>query len=81
MLKCYRNFEHLILRMQQIILNPNAIAAQTVSIGKPSHTICDKQPWVETKIIDPSSSFPRGERYPIPSFFEYRINPKQHDNF
>ncbi|MBA2747099.1 MAG: hypothetical protein H0U44_12800 [Flavisolibacter sp.] len=32
-----------------------------------------KQPYTEQKISDPSSSFPNGERYPIPSFFEYRL--------
>jgi hypothetical protein len=38
-----------------------------------------REPSVERKTNDPSSSSPKGERYPIPSFFEYRIKPKDYD--
>lgn len=47
--------------------------------GKPSIPLTGRVPSVERKICDPSSSSPRGERYPIPSFFEYRIKPKDYD--
>ena len=65
--------------MQQIIVTPNATAAQAVSTGKPSIPLSSTQPLVKRKTIDPSSSSPKGERYPIPSFFEYRIKPREHD--
>jgi hypothetical protein len=47
--------------------------------GKPSITLTGRQPVVERKTFDPSSSSPKGERYPIPSFFEYRIKPRDYD--
>jgi hypothetical protein len=50
---------------------------QTVSAGKPTLP-SGRQPIVERKYSDPSSS-PKGERYPIPSFFEYRFKPREHD--
>jgi hypothetical protein len=44
---------------------------QVVIAGKPTIP-SGKQPKVERKYADPSSSCPKGERYPIPSF-EYRV--------
>ncbi len=52
---------------------------QSAGNGKPSIPLTGRVPSVERKISDPSSSAPRGERYPIPSFFEYRIKPKEYD--
>ena len=47
--------------------------------SKPSIPAISRQPNIERKISDPSSTFPKGERYPIPSFFEYRIKPRDWD--
>ncbi|MGZ5221484.1 MAG: hypothetical protein ACXWC7_15455 [Chitinophagaceae bacterium] len=46
--------------------------------GKPTMPVHGRQPVMDRKISDPSSTYPKGERYPIPSFFEYRIH--QRDN-
>lgn len=56
-----------------------AAAAKTVSAGKPSIPMTTRQPIAERKTSDPSSTSPKGERYPIPSFFEYRIKPREYD--
>jgi len=50
-----------------------------VPAGKPSLHLSGKQPVTERKINDPSSCFPKGERYPIPNFFEYRIKARDYD--
>ncbi len=47
--------------------------------GKPTMPVQGRQPVIERKTADPSSTFPKGERYPIPSFFEYRIKPREFD--
>jgi len=47
--------------------------------GKPALYINSKQPFSERKISDPSSCNPKGERYPIPAFFEYRIKAREYD--
>jgi len=47
--------------------------------SKPSIPTTSRQPVFERKLSDPSSSSPKGERYPIPSFFEYRIRHKDYD--
>jgi hypothetical protein len=47
--------------------------------GKPSMPLVGKQPFTERKTTDPSSANPKGQRYPIPSFFEYRIKAKEND--
>jgi len=66
------------LAMQNTMTIRNASAAtQTVSAGKPTMPL-GRQPIIERKFSDPSSS-PKGERYPIPSFFEYRTRPKNDD--
>lgn len=49
------------------------------SSGKPTMPFNGRQPIMERKIADPSSGAPRGERYPIPSFFEYRIKAREYD--
>jgi hypothetical protein len=49
------------------------------SAGKPTTQITSKQPVIERKISDPSSCNPKGERYPIPNFFEYRIKARDYD--
>lgn len=51
--------------------------SQTLTVGKPSIP-SGRQPVVERKFSDPSSS-PKGERYPIPTFYERRIKPREHD--
>ncbi|HEU4633860.1 MAG TPA: hypothetical protein VFS22_07745 [Flavisolibacter sp.] len=50
---------------------------QIIPAGKPTLP-SGRQPVVERKFSDPSSS-PRGEKYPIPSFFEYRFRPPKYD--
>ena len=65
--------------MQKMNLTTNVIAVQMVNAGKPTIPVVGRQPLVERKIADPSSAFPRGEHYPIPSFFEYRIKPREYD--
>ena len=52
-------------------------ATQAVSAGKPTMP-SGRQPVVERKFSDPSSST-RGEKYPIPTFFEYRFKPRDYD--
>ena len=52
---------------------------QLVNSGKPTMPLSGRQPIVERKISDPSSAFPRGERYPIPSFFEDRMKFSESD--
>lgn len=56
-----------------------AAVPKMISTGKPSIPLTTRQPVVERKTSDPSSASPKGERYPIPSFFEYRIKPRDHD--
>ena len=65
--------------MQKMNLSTNAIAVQVLNGGKPTAPVAGRQPLIERKITDPSSAFPRGEHYPIPSFFEYRIKPREYD--
>jgi hypothetical protein len=65
--------------MQKMAMTSNAISLQMVSAGKPTAPVTGRQPFIERKTIDPSSSSPRGEHYPIPSFFEYRIKPREFD--
>jgi hypothetical protein len=59
--------------------NSAANVSVTFKGGKPSEPSVGKQPFTEKRISDPSSSAPKGERYPIPSFFEYRIKAKDFD--
>ena len=56
-----------------------AAVPKVISTGKPAIPLTTRQPIVERKIADPSSSLPKGERYPIPSFFEYRIKAREFD--
>jgi hypothetical protein len=68
------------LPMQKINFSTTTVAAhQMISAGKPSIPLTTRQPIAERKTSDPSSAFPKGERYPIPSFFEYRIKPREFD--
>lgn len=60
-----------------MIVKNLAVTTQLTNAGKPTMPL-GRQPIVERKVIDPSSS-PRVERYPIPSFFERRIKAKEHD--
>ena len=82
MLRCAdRIFEPLtLLPMQKINFSTAAVpSTQLIGAGKPSIPVSGRQPIVERKTSDPSSSSPKGERYPIPSFFEYRIKPREYD--
>ena len=65
--------------MQKTFVTPGGSkTSRTFPSGKPTLPLTvGRQPIIERKISDPSSALPRGERYPIPSFFEYRI--KQRD--
>lgn len=65
--------------MQKINFSTATTSTQIISAGKPSMPVAGRQPIVERKTSDPSSSSPKGERYPIPSFFEYRIKPREYD--
>jgi len=65
--------------MQRVNYSTTTIAVpKTVSTARPSIPVT-RQPIVERKTSDPSSASPKGERYPIPSFFEYRIKPREYD--
>jgi hypothetical protein len=57
----------------------SATQTSAAGAGKPTMPMTGRQPIVERKISDPSSSSPKGERYPIPSFFEYRMKPRDYD--
>lgn len=57
----------------------NQTTATQLIPGKPTIPGFGKQPIVERKLSDPSSTAPKGERYPIPTFFEYRIKPREYD--
>jgi hypothetical protein len=65
--------------MQKINVNPNLVTGEVMQTGRPTIPVTGRQPQAERKMSDPSSSLPRGERYPIPSFFEYRIRAREHD--
>jgi hypothetical protein len=56
-----------------------AMGKDRISVGMPSVPDTGKSITIERKISDPSSCLPKGERYPIPSFFEYRISPRDYD--
>lgn len=56
-----------------------ASTTQLMNPSKPSVPPIGKQSIPERRSADPSSSNPRGESYPIPSFFEYRIKHKEYD--
>jgi hypothetical protein len=49
------------------------------SASHPTQPNSQKQPFTEKRISDPSSCVPKGQCYPIPSFFEYRVKPKEYD--
>ena len=66
--------------MQKInFITTTATLPKMISAGKPSIPLTTRQPIIERKTSDPSSASPKGERYPIPSFFEYRIKPREYD--
>jgi len=66
--------------MQKVNFSTTTAAVpKVISTGRPSMPMTTRQPIVERKMSDPSSTSPKGERYPIPSFFEYRIKPREHD--
>jgi hypothetical protein len=68
------------LSMQKMNLVTGASTAnQALGTSKPTIPFTGRQSVVERKISDPSSSSPKGERYPIPSFFEYRFKPREFD--
>jgi hypothetical protein len=65
-----------LMQMNNVMMNA---APKQAFNSKPTIPLPVRQPMVERKISDPSSSSPKGERYPIPSFFEYRIKPRDYD--
>lgn len=65
--------------MRKINFSTTPAVPKLVSSGRPSMPIITRQPIVERRISDPSSTLPKGERYPIPSFFEYRIKAREYD--
>ncbi len=63
-------------------MNNTAAGSGTMQMngpGKPTMPVHGRQPVIERRTADPSSTYPKGERYPIPSFFEYRIKPRDFD--
>ena len=48
-------------------------------LNKPMQPVKGKNLVAENRFFDPSSSLPRGQCYPIPSFFDYRAIPKDFD--
>ena len=60
------------ITVSQKISNFNQMMGQ----GKPTIP-SGKQPVIERKFCDPSSSYPKGERYPIPASFEYRVKTRE----
>ena len=57
----------------------SSVAVQMIGSGKPTIPVSGRQTVIERKISDPSSSFPQGERLPIPAFIESRIQPRDYD--
>jgi hypothetical protein len=55
-------------------------ASTLLVMNKPAMPTEQKQPMLEKRISDPSSSLSHEKRYPIPSFFEYRAKPKEFDS-
>lgn len=51
----------------------------TVAINRPTQPVDYKRPGTENRIADPSSCTPKGQCYPIPSFFDYRAKPRDLD--
>lgn len=54
--------------------------APSMHKSKVENTFNTKKPVAEKKNPDPSSATRSGKSYPIPSFFEYRAKPKEHDS-
>jgi hypothetical protein len=65
------------LAMQKMNLVTQLAGRQALPAGHPSLPV-GRQPIVERKFTDPSSC-PKVEKYPVPSFFEYRIKPREFD--
>jgi hypothetical protein len=57
-----------------------ASSIQMIGTGRPSLPSENRSVYFEKKVTDPSSCCPKGERYPIPSFFEDRIRPRENEN-
>lgn len=59
-----------------MVRHTTAAATQVyVNVAKPSAPVLGQSK--ETTTADPSAA--KSNRYPIPSFFEYRIKPKTYD--
>jgi len=65
--------------MQKNDVTNGLTSLQTIKTGKPAMPLSGRQPFIERKVSDPSSAYPKGERYPIPAFFEYRVKPRDFD--
>ncbi|HEU4471757.1 MAG TPA: hypothetical protein VFR58_11770 [Flavisolibacter sp.] len=65
--------------MHKMNVATSSAVSTVVNAGKSSLPKTGRQAIAERKISDPSSASPKGERYPIPSFFEYRIKAREHD--
>lgn len=65
--------------MQKNEVTNGLTAMQTINAGKPAMPLAGRQTFIERKVSDPSSAYPKGQRYPIPSFFEYRVKPRDFD--
>ncbi|HEX6334208.1 MAG TPA: hypothetical protein VFZ78_08265 [Flavisolibacter sp.] len=65
--------------MQKITIKNNLPAGAILKTGRPAIPASSRQPVSERKTMDPSSAFTKGQGYPIPAFFEYRIKPRDFD--
>lgn len=64
--------------MQKLNLRPGAAPTVQLSFqGKPTMPT-GRQPMTERRTGDPSST-PKVEKYPVPSFFEYRFKARDYD--
>ena len=51
--------------------------ANIFATSNPTQPAISRHAGAESCVFDPSSCLPKGQCYPIPSFFEYRAKPKE----
>jgi len=62
-----------------VLTTTSTLTRQVSNQGRPSMPATGRQPVIERKMADPSSTAPKNQGYPIPSFFEYRIKANDYD--
>jgi hypothetical protein len=65
--------------MEQTNVSRISYTQQILHTGRPDLPSTGGRPLFDQKRVDPSSS-PKGERCPIPSFFENRVKPSEFKN-